>query len=153
MLLSRRLLTAALILGLAPGCGAIRFKRAWARHETPPGATLLEGRWQGTWSSEWNGHSGRLRCIVTAGEPGRFEAWFYSNYSLFFFQYRTELTATGTPDGRLTFEGQEDLGSMAGGLYRYDGAVDGDAFHATFTAENGDHGVFEMMRVQRPEEP
>ena len=62
------------------------------------------------------------------------------------FQYETVFTVVDASSGLLRFQGQEDLGSVAGGVYRYDGTVEGDRFHATYTAENGDHGVFEMRR-------
>jgi len=148
----RRLLAAlalAACLLVTPGCGAVRFCYAWSGREPPPAdAAPIEGRWRGSWRSHWNGHSGGLRCIVTPEEEGVFRAWFYSTYArILFFQYRTLLAVSGDEDGLQRFEGQQDLGSMAGGVYRYRGHVKGDAFHATFRADNGDHGVFEMERV------
>jgi hypothetical protein len=138
-----------LAAALVTGCGAMRFNRAWDERAAAPAPTTgLEGRWAGEWRSEWNGHSGGLRCLLTPAEGGAFHAWFLSSYArVFTFAYEMLLHVTAEEAGTLRFEGEQDLGKMAGGLYRYAGTVTGDSFHATFEAENGDHGVFEMKRV------
>jgi hypothetical protein len=108
----------------------------------------MHGRWKGEWRSEWNGHSGGLRCLMTREEEGRYRAWFYSTYAgVLWFQYETLFTVTDEDAGTQRFEGEQDLGSTIGGLYRYEGRVVHDEFRATYRAENGDHGVFEMHRV------
>lgn len=136
------------LLFLATSCGAMRFQRAWERHEAQPPSSGMEGRWKGEWRSEWNGHSGGLRCLMSAEGEGRYRAWFLSTYArIFSFQHETPLHVTGSAEGELRFEGQQDLGQAVGGVYRYVGSVRGDSFRATFQAENGDHGVFEMERV------
>jgi len=143
----RTLLVTAL-LALAPGCGAWRFHDAWSDFEPSAGASGMEGRWKGEWRSEWNGHSGGLRCLMTPGQDGRFDAWFFATFAaILFFQYETEFTVVADEGGVQTFEGEQDLGKTAGGLYRYRGTVVGDEFRATFEAANGDHGVFELRRV------
>jgi hypothetical protein len=149
-----RIATGLALATLLAGCGAVRFQRAWSGYEPAASVTALtplEGRWRGEWRSAFNGHSGGLRCLLTSAEadPGRMRAWFYSTYArILFFQYQTDLAVTPEPDGRISFAGEQDLGQAVGGLYRYDGVVDGDRFHAHFRAENGDHGVFEMTRVE-----
>lgn len=133
---------------LLPSCGAIRFHRAWSDFEPAQSVTGMEGRWKGEWRSEWNGHSGGLRCLMTRQEDGRYLAWFYSTYAgLLFFQYETVLAVTAEEAGAIRFEGEQDLGKAIGGVYRYDGEATQERFTATFQAENGDHGVFEMERV------
>jgi hypothetical protein len=149
----RRIASSVVLATLVAGCGAVRFQRAWSGYEPAANVTALtplEGRWRGEWRSAFNGHSGGLRCLLTSAEadPDRVRAWFYSTYArILFFQYQTDLAVTRAADGRLHFEGEQDLGDAVGGVYRYDGVVDGDRFHAHFRAENGDHGVFEMTRV------
>lgn len=161
-----RLGRALLALALTPlfgACGAVRFQRAWSGYEppaeladtspaqpAPSSPASIEGRWRGEWRSSFNGHSGGLRCLLTPVEdPGRVRAWFYSTYaSILFFQYQTELALSLAPDGRVFFEGEQDLGKAVGGVYRYDGVIDGARFHAHFRADNGDYGVFEMRRVE-----
>lgn len=108
----------------------------------------MEGRWKGEWRSEWNGHSGGLRCLMTRQGEGRYRAWFLSTYArILSFQHETEFQITAEEQGTLHFEGQQDLGQAIGGVYRYEGTIAGDDFRATFQAENGDHGLFEMRRV------
>ena len=143
----RSLLVVALVL-LASGCGAIRFNHAWSNFSAGDGSGM-EGRWKGEWRSEWNGHSGGLRCLMRCLEGGRYSAWFYSTYAhILFFQYETEFQVEEEEAGTQSFVGEQDLGKTVGGLYRYEGTVAGDRFQATFRAENGDHGVFEMQRVK-----
>jgi hypothetical protein len=61
--------------------------------------------------------------------------------------YETVLRIRDGENGELSFEGEQDLGKMAGGVYRYEGTVVEDTFQAIFRAENGDHGVMAMSRV------
>ena len=136
-----------LLLALGPGCASAKYNRAWKRYEAPAESHPFEGRWEGGWRSEWNGHDGGLRCIVTREEAGGFLAWFDSTYGIFSFRHKALFTLTEDTAERIRFEGAEDLGSMFGGVYTYDGAITGDDFQAIYSAENGDHGVFTMTRV------
>lgn len=150
MILRRLLLAAALAL-LATGCGALRFQHAWSSFEpaaTGPDELGVAGRWRGEWRSERDGHSGGLRCLMTRRDAERYRAWFYSTYAgILFFQYETELSVTAREPGLVRFAGEQDLGAAVGGVYRYEGTVAGDRFTATYRAENGDHGVFVLRRV------
>ena len=146
----RRLLSGLGLMLLVTGCGAIRFNRAWSAYEPREcgSGSGMEGRWKGEWRSEWNGHSGGLRCLMTREEDGLYRAWFFSTYAgLLFFQYETLFVVTVEEAGLQCFEGQQDLGRAIGGVYRYEGRVEQESFVSTFRAENGDHGVFEMQRV------
>jgi hypothetical protein len=144
----RRALAGALLALLATGCGAIRFQRAWAAFDAPVEPAGMQGRWVGEWRSAWNGHQGGLRCLLTRADELHYRADFFSTYaSLLYFRYQTVFHVLAAGDGTLRFRGRQDLGALAGGLYRYEGTVTGDRFEATFEAENGDHGVFEMRRV------
>lgn len=60
------------------------------------------------------------------------------------FGYTVKLSATST-NGVWHFEGQEDLGTLAGGLYRYEGKATPSYFESTYYSEH-DHGVFVMER-------
>ena len=140
-------LLTSLLLMLA-GCGSLKYGRAWSAFETS-GADPLEGRWQGVWRSEWNDHSGQLRCMLSREGPRRYLAWFHARYArIFSFQYKTVFTVTEDQAGMYRLEGEQDLGKLAGGLYRYAAAIQGDDFQATYEAANGDHGVFELLRVE-----
>ena len=147
---SRRYLRALLLplfFALAPACSSAKYNRAWKGYEAPADPHGFEGRWEGGWRSEWNGHDGGLRCIVTRTGTGDFLAWFDSTYGIFSFRHQALFTLTEDTVERIRFEGAEDLGSMFGGVYTYEGAVEEDDFRATYSAENGDHGVFTMTRV------
>lgn len=144
----RRLLLVLPLLLLGTSCGAMRFNRAWSDYLPAGEPTGMAGRWDGEWRSEKNGHAGGLRCLMTLEDEAHCRAWFLSTYArVFRFQHETLFRITAEEQGTLRFEGEQDLGKMAGGVYRYEGTVSGDSFRATFQAENGDHGVFEMQRV------
>ena len=51
-------------------------------------------------------------------------------------------------DPLLTFHGQADLGTLAGGEYQYKGSVSNQVFRATYQARK-DHGIFQMERPGR----
>lgn len=146
-MLNRRLVRVLGVLLFLTGCGTFKYNRAWSRFEAVPESSHFEGRWKGEWESAWNGHSGKLRCMVSFEEENRYLAWFHSTYGVFSFRHEVIFTLTEESDCQLQFEGEEDLGKMFGGVYRYRGTVSGDAFRATYAADNGDHGVFDMTRV------
>lgn len=130
-------------------CGTLAYNRAWERFEPVGQGDPMEGRWKGEWRSEENGHSGGLRCMMTREADGAYHARFHSTYAwIFSFRHDTRFHVVGeAEEGGLRFEGAEDLGKTFGGVYRYEGTVAESAFHARYEAENGDHGVFEMRRV------
>jgi hypothetical protein len=111
-------------------------------------AEPLAGRWEGTWKSDQNGHSGRLRAIVDRVDANtyriEYDGWFFG---ILRYTHGMNVTATPAPDGGTTirFNGEEDLGALAGGVFRYDGTADGAAFKSTYQSKD-DHGRFEMKR-------
>ena len=148
----QRWLPCLLLLLAAPSCGTMSYNQAWddfSEEEEPGG---MVGRWQGTWVSEWNGHDGGLRCMLTSAEEDAFLARFHSTYGWFLsFRHEALFHVVNDEGGALRFEGEEDLGALFGGLYRYSGTVTGDRFEAHYEAENGDHGTFSMERVDASE--
>ena len=133
---------------LASSCGAVRFQNAWGNYDPRYERSAIEGRWRGSWRSDQNGHAGGLRCLMTPEDVEHCRAWFYSTYAtLLFFQHEVLFEVRRAEDGTLRFTGEEDLGQAIGGIYRYEGTLVQNAFHASYRAENGDHGVFEMSRA------
>lgn len=132
----------ALILG---GCST--FDRDWEAMAQSDNATAgLEGRWNGTWLSDANGHTGGLRCILSKDEEGTLQARYHATWACCFtFEYSVPITATQEGD-TYRFLGEADLGWLAGGLYVYEGDVTGDQFSSTYRCER-DHGTFQMIRV------
>jgi len=147
------LLPAFLALSLV-SCGSVRFERAWERASEPVTAAATEQeplreRWEGEWRSEWNGHSGGLRCLMWRVNEQHLHAWFLSTYArILSFEHDTLFHLEPSAEGGFTLSGSQDLGSLVGGVYTYSGSVDANSFRATYKAENGDHGVFEMKRLE-----
>lgn len=139
------LLLAGVLLG--SGCATRKFNQEWNRAALGPASTdPLVGRWSGTWLSDKNGHTGELRCLITHahGKNYRFDYW-----STFWkvCRYRTTLTfRVEQEDGVARFEGSEDLGDFAGGVYHYNGSFKDGEFTATYT-NRYDRGTFQMRRV------
>ena len=138
-------LSLALLLGVT-GCST--FQREWrAAGKAQPAANDIQGRWEGTWSSRTNGHHGRLRCLISKETDSQYLARFHANYhKILSFSYAVALTVRAA-DGAYQFQGDADLGRMAGGGYHYEGRATPTNFFSTYQAK-GDGGVFEMKRPQ-----
>jgi hypothetical protein len=145
---------------VVPAAGGCAFDRRWrdmkraqfaaaqagepapASAETDP----LVGRWEGKWVSEQNGHNGKLRAIAKRVDETTYRIDYDATFlKLMRFGYGMPLTVTRKPDGTMSFEGQEDLGPIAGGVYRYNGSADGRTFRSTYQSK-ADHGTFDMVR-------
>jgi hypothetical protein len=151
----RNVALATVLIALLTGCSFDRKWRAAKRAEaafvpttlavTPP-TDPLAGRWQGKWVSKSNGHSGGLRAIITRVDDHTYRADFDASYmAILRFGYGMQLNAKRDPDGEIAFEGNENLGSLAGGEYQYNGTADGTTFDATYKS-SADHGTFQMTR-------
>jgi hypothetical protein len=104
----------------------------------------MEGRWEGHWLSHVNGHTGKLRCILSQ-EDDTYAARFRATYKkILRFSYTVPLQVEQT-NGVWHFHGHEDLGKLAGGVYSYEGTATPTNFHSTYNSKY-DHGVFEMQR-------
>lgn len=114
-----------------------------------PRAQGMVGAWEGTWSNA-SGHEGGLRCIVTPAGENKVDTRYHATYGWFIFWFSFEYTVPVTIERDGTgwkFKGSAVLDSwVGGGLYEYQGRVDGDAFDATYTSEH-DPGVFKMKRA------
>ncbi len=143
--LIRSTIPLALAAFLLTGCA---FEREWqaARGYAWP-ENELAGCWEGSWHSDWNGHEGGLRAIITQQGDNYYNAHFKATYAVVI-PFEFEIPLLVTDDGQVyTFEGDADLGLLAGGNYVYCGTASGGNFHSTYEAENGDHGTFSMVKV------
>lgn len=135
-------LAATALLLVATGCTS--FEHEWLRagqSANPP--VGIVGRWQGSWQSQANGHNGRLRAIVRQEEDGSYSARFHAIYQkVLGFGYTVPLTLHET-NGVAGFSGQANLHWWAGGIYRYEGKVEGTNFFSTYACQY-DHGTFQM---------
>lgn len=134
-----------LLLG-ATGCSS--FPRDWKSAASPPAPTnSIEGRWEGSWRSDVNGHTGSLRCLISRGTNDTYSARFHAKYKKlirFTFGYTVPLTVTPR-EGQFHFSGAADLGGLAGGLYTYQGRATPTNFLSTYSSKY-DRGIFEMSR-------
>ncbi len=137
---------AGVFLLVGAGCSAPKFEREWnealARGVPAKG---IEGPWEGSWKSEASGHTGGLRCLVSAPEdpaaPWGFHYWF--SWSGLQSSYRSSYIVR-EEDGVFRFTGETNLGAL-GGVYRHDGTATADRFEASYSSK-GDRGTFGMTR-------
>jgi len=135
-----------LLIGMLFGSGCSTFNRDWKiAGANPAPAAGLEGRWQGDWLSGVNGHSGMLRCIVTESADGSYHARFKAKYrKVLSFGYTVPLKVERT-ENLFKFQGEADLGWLAGGVYHYAGRAGPTNFFSTYSCKY-DHGTFRMGR-------
>jgi len=135
---------ALLLFASMLGAGCTTFNHDWKVAQSVP-ATELQGRWQGFWLSDANGHTGKLRCVISKREDGDYRARFHANYGkVLNFGYTVTLKVEPL-DGSYKFHGQANLGWLAGGVYSYDGHADQTNFFSTYSSKY-DHGTFQMTR-------
>jgi hypothetical protein len=129
-------------------CGCSTFNRDWKKAaQQPAPAGSIEGCWEGKWLSDVNGHTGRLRCMLSREKNNRYQARFRATYwKLFRFSYAVSLQFEPR-EGDWHFTGDEDLGTLAGGIYHYDGQATPTNFFSTYWSKY-DHGTFQMKRPE-----
>lgn len=124
------------------------FHRDWEDPAIRSVGSGIEGKWDGSWRSNTNQHSGDLRCIVSPSKekPGLYEFRYWGTFAGFLrFHYTVEYSARRSND-TWTMEGESDLGIMGGKFYHKAIVRDG-TFDATYTSK-WDNGTF---RLKRPE--
>ena len=134
------------LLLLITGCSS--FHREWRTvGATSPASQGLEGAWDGTWLSDHNGHTGRLRAIITRLNEKEYHARFHASY-LRVLSFGQAVNLRVRKDGtNFVFAGEADLGKAYGGVYSYEGSATAYAFKSTYKCSI-DFGTF---RMERPE--
>lgn len=139
----------AIIVGLTlcvavSGCSS--FQKDWrAAGKLQAPTDDINGRWTGIWKSDSNGHTDKLRCIISKNDEQHYTARFHAKYKkILSFSYTVPLIATNQ-SGRREFKGHADLGKLAGGLYAYAGFATPTNFFSRYDSKY-DHGQFEMSR-------
>ncbi len=131
------------LLSSLSGCST--FDRDWAKAPEPANPLDIQGRWQGTWQSNVGEHNGNLRCIITAATPSAVHVRYAATYGgIFHFEYEMDMTCQRRGQW-VHFEGQADLGGLAGGIYHYAGDANASDYFATYRSDS-DHGRFTMKR-------
>jgi hypothetical protein len=124
--------------------GCSTFNRDWrAASKLPNPTDTIEGRWEGNWLSDKNGHNGKLRCLMTKLPDGKYEARFHAKYMKILSFKTTAFFDVKKTDTNFVFSGDADLGIF--GVYSYDGTVVGEKFQCTYKCSY-DHGDFKMSR-------
>jgi hypothetical protein len=142
----KHLILLSLVATVFTGCST--FHKDWkAASRQPVAPNDISGAWDGTWRSDFNNHSGRLRCIMTETGAGTYDARFRAKYKkILSFEYTVPLRVVQEGNS-FRFEGEADLGKLAGGVYTYKGAANSGTFFSTYDSKY-DHGKFEMKRPQ-----
>ena len=146
-LCSKKLFALAMLLSLVFLAGCSSFDHDWdaAAGVKPAGPTDITGRWQGTWASDADGHTGGLRCLITQTNEHLYHARYAATYGgMLHFNYEMDLTADQKFDW-VTFDGSADLGALAGGEYQYEGRANSEKFYARYRSDE-DRGQFNMTR-------
>jgi len=123
-------------------CGCSNIDKQWnAAGDRTSG---IEGRWQGVWKSEQDGHTGALRCVIRQSGPETYDCLFNATYWSIF-RFTDDATLWGRKVGeRVYLTGDQDLGWPVG-PYHYAGSADGTAFYVAYHSRD-DHGYFAMSR-------
>ena len=133
-----------LLLAVLTGCSS--FNRDWKKVASVS-PTDIQGRWEGTWVSQANGHSGKLRCLLEKLSDNSYCARFDSTYKkVLHFKSTVDINGSVTNDVFL-FSGEAKLPWWAGGIYDYEGKVSATDFFSTYKCKY-DHGTFQMTRPE-----
>ena len=143
--LRKQVVSGVALAALLVFSGCSTFHRDWKTAAAGPApANSIEGRWEGRWLSDHNGHSGKLRALIRKLDNGQYETRFHAKYGGIF-SFGMQANFDVKPAGGLwQFSGQEDLGKPYG-VYRYEGKASGTNFFSTYKA-SFDHGTFQMTR-------
>lgn len=133
----RSILTAAVL------CGLLCFSNSLAE-----AAPLLGGnasRYQGNWSSNTNGHQGRLAARVSQQNASTYRVRYRGTFlGVVPFTYSVPMTVTGQyPDGSTALYGESRLPLF--GQFSSHARMNGQNFSATYSSRR-DQGQFNMQR-------
>ena len=130
--------------------GCSTFDRDWNSAQQSAG---IEGRWVGRWHSDTNQHNDVLRCLITRKEVGVYHTRFHAKYKWgilpISFGYGLDMTVTES-NGQYQFQGEADLGKLAGGLYHYNGSGTTNQLQFNYRSPK-DQGTFQLQRSEETE--
>lgn len=141
-----RLFACVVVAALSVSCSA-SFEREWREALRKGSRQGAEGAWEGTWQSQVNGHHGRLRCVVAEGATdGERVFHYHATWADTLSGSYRAVHRVARSRGGFVFAGSHRLPAWAGGLYQYEGKIQGDDFLATYHCRL-DHGCYRMKRV------
>jgi hypothetical protein len=104
----------------------------------------IEGPWQGTWTSSFNGHTGKLRCVIGPEKPDHTREFsYYATWGKIFSGCFHAVHEVTERNGVTTMHAQHDIGKR--GTFHAEGTISPTKFSATYRAM-GDHGALELKR-------
>lgn len=105
----------------------------------------ISGPWIGTWQNTNNTHGDQLRAVIRRTRLDQWQVHFHAHYGrLLTFAYRATLNGDES-NGVVRFTGEENLGWLAGGTFRYVGEASSTNFFSTYE-NNYDSGTFTLHR-------
>ena len=112
----------------------------------PLSADALEGDWSGTWASSSRDMGGALRCHIQKIDEQTYQAHFDAVFAKVL-NHTSNVTLKARRAGQSwTFSGEQDLGFLNGGIYKYIGRSDGREFTCNYDSYY-DKGTFHMTRA------
>ncbi|MDQ6632977.1 MAG: hypothetical protein M3Y82_14680 [Verrucomicrobiota bacterium] len=135
------------MLAILTGCST--FNHEWkAAAKNPNSESDIQGRWDGTWTSQPSGHNDKLRCIITKISEEKYRAQFHAKYKkVLGFGYTALFHGVKTNEV-FQFKGEANLGRLAGGIYRYEGKISPTNFFSTYDSKY-DRGIFQLSRPEK----
>lgn len=112
---------------------------------SPPPRDLLAGTWEGLWSSGSKNWRGKLTAVIERLPDANYRASFDAETFLGARHKSVCIFHVADRAGAWTFRGEEDLGLLQGGKYKYEGTVDGNDLVCTYDSTL-DKGVYRMRR-------
>ncbi len=142
-----RLPAVGLALVLVAGCSS--FPREWRdAAKLPVPASDISGRWEGTWQNTNNTHRDKMRAMLTRVSDREYRAHFHAKYKkILSFSYHATFRGAWTGNEFL-FRGEENLGQLAGGKFKYDGHISPTNFFSTYDSKY-DVGTFTLQRPRQ----
>ncbi len=129
------------------------FDRQWAEslRSGSSDSAAPTGCWTGRWKSESTGHTGQLRCIISADsrDTRACHCLYHATWGkLLSGSFRVDAKLDKRSAQEWKIRGQRDLGVLLGGTFTQEGIISQDQFRSHYNSKL-DHGVLEMTRVTR----
>ena len=115
-------------------------------------ADLMSGEWLGRWQSASSDMDGELRCTIEKTGDGVYKAQFKAQFARIFTHNSTVTLTIRERGPQWSFGGEEDLGLLDGGVYKYEGKANGQDFVCNYDSSM-DKGTFTMKRVEPATQP
>lgn len=125
------------------------FERQWQKSVADYQAGKVaspEGPWEGTWTTNTNGHTGALRAIVTKAEGDDYKFHYHATWQKFLkggYSVDFPVTRSGST---YKVDGSKSLGIF--GNFHHKATIGRNSYEATYSNDKGDLGEFSMRRPQ-----